>query len=149
MRFALAMLFAASASAHGAETVQVPWRAGNAESFRLGAIEEGHEIVKQGSLPVAIYRPAGVGPFPFVVLLHGCGGLKAEAMWSRWVQPWADLFARHGVGTAATYVFRTGRCSGCGSATTRRPTPMHGSRSSNSWPRTGSPTAPRAVEVPA
>ena len=42
-----------------------------------------------------MYRPAGAGPFPFVVLLHGCGGLTHEASWSQWVRPWADLFRAH------------------------------------------------------
>jgi poly(3-hydroxybutyrate) depolymerase len=73
-------------------TAQVPWRPGNAESFQAGATH--------GSLPVTVYRPAGEGLFPFVVLLHGCGGLKNEATWSRWVQPWAELF--RGRGTRST-----------------------------------------------
>ena len=67
------------------ETVQVPWRAGNATAFQTGAAEERHATAPQGSLPVTIYRPAGDGPFPFIVLLHGCGGLKHDAMWNLWV----------------------------------------------------------------
>src|SRR5207244_10029187 len=54
----------------------------------------------EGALPVRLYRPAGAGPFPFVVLLHGCGGLHYEAMWRSWVEPWAELFREHGIGTA-------------------------------------------------
>jgi poly(3-hydroxybutyrate) depolymerase len=82
------------------ETVQVPWRAGNAAAFQTGAPEEHRSTAAQGSLPVTIYRPTGDGPFPFVVLLHGCGGLKYEAMWSLWVTPWMELFRERGVATA-------------------------------------------------
>jgi dienelactone hydrolase len=38
-----------------------------------------------------VYRPSGAGPFPAVVLLHGCGGVtgayagSAERMWARWL----------------------------------------------------------------
>ncbi|HUP94142.1 MAG TPA: dienelactone hydrolase family protein [Burkholderiales bacterium] len=94
-----------SALAATGEAVPVPWRSGNAESFQAGMAEEGHARVAQGSLPVTIYRPAGSGQFPFVVLLHGCGGLKHEAMWSRWVEPWAELFGEHGIGTAVVDSF--------------------------------------------
>jgi dienelactone hydrolase len=40
-----------------------------------------------------------------VVLLHGCGGLTADAIWTRWVQPWTDVFREHGVGTAVVDSF--------------------------------------------
>ena len=59
----------------------------------------------RGALPVRIYRPAAEAPIPFVVLLHGCGGLKYESMWSRWVEPWVDLLAAHGIGTAVVDSF--------------------------------------------
>src|SRR5262245_43666128 len=87
------------------ETAQVPWRAGNAEAFQVGAREEHGMRAATGSLPVTIYRPEGAGPFPFVVLLHGCGGLKAEAMWTLWVEPWAKLFLEHGIGAAVVDSF--------------------------------------------
>jgi dienelactone hydrolase len=87
------------------QTVQVPWRAGNAAAFQTGAVEEHRATAAQGSLPVTIYRPAGDGPFPFVVLLHGCGGLKYEAMWSLWVTPWMELFRERGVATAVADSF--------------------------------------------
>jgi dienelactone hydrolase len=86
-------------------TVQVPWRPGNVESFQAGAAEERGARATQGSLPVTIYRPDGEGSVPFVVLLHGCGGLKHDAMWRLWVQPWADLFREHGIGTAVADSF--------------------------------------------
>jgi dienelactone hydrolase len=94
-----------SAFALAAETVQVPWRAGNAENFQTGAVEERRVKSAHGSLPVTIYQPVGPGRLPYVVLMHGCGGLKHEANWTRWVQPWADLFAERGIGTAVVDSF--------------------------------------------
>jgi dienelactone hydrolase len=85
--------------------VSVPWRAGNVESFQMGAVEEHRAKSAQGLLPVTLYRPQGAGPSPFVVLMHGCGGLTREATWTAWVQPWVDLFLEHGVGTAVVDSF--------------------------------------------
>ena len=67
--------------------------------------EEKGARAPQGALPVRIYHPAGTGPFPFVVLLHGCGGLHHEAMWRSWVEPWTELFRGHGIGTAVVDSF--------------------------------------------
>ncbi|HEY1266369.1 MAG TPA: dienelactone hydrolase family protein [Candidatus Binatia bacterium] len=78
-------------------------------SFQSGTPEEKRARAKEGSLPVTLYRPAGEGHFPFVVLLHGCGGLTAAAMWTKWVQPWADLFIQHGIGVAAVDSFANRR----------------------------------------
>jgi len=86
-------------------SVSVPWRAGNTELFQVGMPEEKDARAAQGALPVRVYRPAGAGPFPFVVLLHGCGGLHHEAMWRSWVEPWAELFREHGIGTAVVDSF--------------------------------------------
>jgi dienelactone hydrolase len=85
--------------------VQVPWRPGNADAFQAGATEERRARAVHGLLPVTIYRPEGAGPFPFVVLLHGCGGLHREAMWTAWVEPWAELLRAHGIGTAVVDSF--------------------------------------------
>jgi hypothetical protein len=90
----------ASTSTPIGEAILVPWRAGNAAAFQSGAAEEHGRKAPRGNLPVRIYRPDGAGPFPFIVLLHGCGGLHREAMWSAWVEPWADVFRTRGVGTA-------------------------------------------------
>jgi dienelactone hydrolase len=90
----------ASTSTPIRQAILVPWRAGNAAAFQSGAAEERGRKAANGSLPVRIYRPEGAGPFPFIVLLHGCGGLHREAMWSAWIEPWADEFRAHGVGTA-------------------------------------------------
>jgi dienelactone hydrolase len=36
-------------------------------------------------LSAVLVRPAGAGPFPAVVQLHGCGGVEAESYrWARW-----------------------------------------------------------------
>jgi dienelactone hydrolase len=94
-----------SSAAAAQTTVEIPWRPGNAERFQAGTAEERQVRAAQGTLPVTIFRPSGDGDVPFVVLLHGCGGLKHEAMWSRWVQPWADLFRDHRVGTAVVDSF--------------------------------------------
>jgi dienelactone hydrolase len=89
----------------GGSRVSVLWRPGNAQGFQIGAAEERRATSAQGRLPVTIYRPEGAGPFPFVVLMHGCGGLRHEAAWTAWVQPWADLFRKHGIGTAVVDSF--------------------------------------------
>src|SRR5882724_2865248 len=83
----------------------VTWRAGNSSLFQEGSREENGARATQGVLPVRIYRPGGAGPFPYVVLLHGCGGLHHEAMWREWVEPWTELFRKHGGGTAVADSF--------------------------------------------
>ena len=107
-RFVLASVLGAAflaACASTGQTVRVPWRAGNAERFQMGAVEERRAQAAHGVLPVTLYRPASAGPFPVVVLLHGCGGLTHEAMWTQWVRPWVDLFRTHGIGTAVVDSF--------------------------------------------
>lgn len=55
-------------------------------------------------------RPPGTGPFPAVVLLHGCGGFHSSMM------AWADRLSRYGYATLAVDSFgRRGideQCSG-------------------------------------
>lgn len=94
-----------TAASSGGDAVLVPWQPGNADAFQAGAAEERGARAAQGFLPVTMYRPEGAGPFPFVVLLHGCGGLYHEAMWTTWVMPWAELFRTHGIGTAVVDSF--------------------------------------------
>lgn len=39
------------------------------------------------SVPAMLYRPSGTGPFPAIVLLHGCEGITAaQRAWARWFQ---------------------------------------------------------------
>jgi dienelactone hydrolase len=100
-RLACLLALSLCASARAADApIAVPWQPGNAASFQMGAREEGGARAEHGTLPVTIVRPDGAGPFPFVVLLHGCGGLRAPAMWTQWINPWSELFRRNGVGTA-------------------------------------------------
>src|SRR3989442_13693417 len=36
-------------------------------------------------VPARLYTPSGTGPFPAVVLLHGCHGVSASTrQWARW-----------------------------------------------------------------
>ena len=49
-----------------------------------------------------LYRPAGAGPFPAVVLFHGCGGLRDS------LRQWAELLRDAGVLVVATDSY-TGR----------------------------------------
>jgi dienelactone hydrolase len=102
---AIVALVLIPAGAAAQATVEIPWRPGNTERFQAGAAEERQAQAAQGTLPVTVFRPDGEGDVPFVVLLHGCGGLRHEAMWSRWVQPWAELLRGHGVGTAVVDSF--------------------------------------------
>ncbi len=40
-----------------------------------------------GPIPATVVRPAGSGPFPAVVALHGCDGISRDATeWARWLQ---------------------------------------------------------------
>ncbi|MGZ5224942.1 MAG: dienelactone hydrolase family protein [Burkholderiales bacterium] len=97
--------YCSHAATNTALSVQVPWRPGYARAFQTGAPEEDRARAAEGTLPVSIFQPPGAGPFPFVVLLHGCGGLHNQAMWTHWVEPWTELFNAHGVGTAVVDSF--------------------------------------------
>jgi len=48
------------------------------------------------SVPAVVYRPEGAGPFPAVVLLHGCGGLQ------QWNLDWGAWLADRGYVTILT-----------------------------------------------
>jgi dienelactone hydrolase len=102
---ALFVTHCSHAATNASLSVQVPWRPGYVQAFQIGAPEEGRARAAEGVLPVSIYQPPGAGPFPFVVLLHGCGGVRNKAMWTHWIEPWAELFNAHGVGTAVVDSF--------------------------------------------
>ncbi|HZQ74111.1 MAG TPA: dienelactone hydrolase family protein [Burkholderiales bacterium] len=52
--------------------------------------EEAKELSVFSPLAMAIYKPTGAGPFPAVVIVHSCGGLRAE------IQDWARLALERG-----------------------------------------------------
>ena len=87
MRLALAALAAllVAASAHAQEVVQFPTPA---RTNPVAAIEG------------KVYRPAGAGPFPAVVLMHGCGGPSAN------VPVWWQFFAANGIAALEVIGFR-------------------------------------------
>jgi dienelactone hydrolase len=74
-------------SAHSAETVRV-------SSLDQALTPDGNPT----SLIGVLYKPEGAGPFPAIVLLHGCGGLispktgepDTRSVW------WAEYFRQHG-----------------------------------------------------
>lgn len=99
----LLCLLALTGCGPASQTEAIPWLPGNACAFRpTGARTTSAEVA--GSLPVTVVRPDGSGPFPFVVLLHGCDGIRRQG-WARWAQPWAELFRAHGIGAAVVDSF--------------------------------------------
>lgn len=47
-----------------------------------------------GVIPMVVYRPAGKGPFPAVVLLHHCGGIRGTTVeWRRRLVDWGYVVA--------------------------------------------------------
>ena len=52
--------------------------------------EEAGELSASSPLAMAIYRPPGAGPFPALVIVHSCGGLRQE------IQDWAKLALERG-----------------------------------------------------
>lgn len=81
---AAALLLMAGATAARAETLSVPLE------------YQGRTIALAGSFE----RPDGAGPFPAVMLLHGCGGNNAYALGRS--ETWAGLLHREGY---ATFIF--------------------------------------------
>jgi len=85
------------------ERVSIPWQPGNMARFWARSPDGRWRRVEHGALPATIVlpnRPNRQNAVPFVILLHGCGGLGQPAMWWGWVKPWATLLSAHGIGTA-------------------------------------------------
>jgi dienelactone hydrolase len=79
--------FTAALGAPAAEPpmqVRFPWQPGLTRQFDANAAE--------GELVAWLFR-AGDAPTPFVIFLHGCGGLHLAN-----VAHWAEFFRKHGVG---------------------------------------------------
>jgi len=72
----------------------------------LTSIADGQE--GEPTLPAYLARPPGHGPFPAVVVLHGCGGFGSVPV------SWADRLARWGyVALAPDSLTPHGRTTGC------------------------------------
>ncbi len=56
--------------------------AGRGDAVRFANVTPGAPV----SIDATLVRPAGPGPFPAVVQLHGCGGVEAQSFrWARWL----------------------------------------------------------------
>ena len=77
MRRALAiLLLVLAAGVAQAETVRLP-------SVAVGSVAAGPELTAE------LYRPAGAGPFPAIVLAHPCNGVSQHtATWGRLLASW-------------------------------------------------------------
>src|SRR5437870_700055 len=86
------------------------------------------EHPRPAALTGDLYRPAGAGPFPAVILLHGCSGVGPHTVaWAQWLQAEGyaalvlDSFAGRGLrrlcGDSSPL---TGRARGRGRRTDRR-----------------------------
>jgi dienelactone hydrolase len=70
----------------------------------------------QAPLPVYLARPTGAGPFPAVIVLHGCGGLNSVAV------TWADRLASWGyVALAIDSLTPHHRTNVCGTGSQEQP----------------------------
>jgi dienelactone hydrolase len=126
MRIFLIAFLSFCGSANAAETVAIPWNgelshnsnhhwsskdklyadSGFSKFFQNGTPEEAHVVKKYGQLRAEILPPANVtGSPPFVVLLHGCGGL--DALTQKWLHHVADMLNTEGIGVLILDSFST------------------------------------------
>ena len=71
--------------AQAQQDVRIPWKPDRLKEFNDGS--------SNGELIGKLFRPAGDGPAPFVVFLHGCAGLNVP-----WQGHWAKFFNERGIG---------------------------------------------------
>lgn len=85
-RALLALIACIASSAHGADPqdVRFPWKGVRVQQFS--------DESPGGELTGKLFRPAQASA-PFVIFMHGCGGLKLDN-----VDHWADFFVKRGVG---------------------------------------------------
>lgn len=79
-------------------------RAGHSRNFQNGATQEAFRTFRDGELIAWLWKPKGDGPFPFVVFLHGCGGI---AMTSTWAGRMAEQLNAAGIGFLSLDSFTT------------------------------------------
>lgn len=94
---ALALLACAPAGQGAEEEIAAPSRPAPPQG-------DGGIRAEVGGLPVTVLLPPGGGPFPMVLLLHGCTGLRPNT-WARWVRPWAAALHAEGIGVAVVDSF--------------------------------------------
>jgi poly(3-hydroxybutyrate) depolymerase len=78
------------------EEVRMRWHGGWLSEFTDGQ--------RDGELRGKLFRPTGTKPAPFVVFLHGCGGLNLKTQ-----SHWATFFTQRGVGFLMVDSFATRR----------------------------------------
>jgi dienelactone hydrolase len=127
-----ALLLLDTAGGMAGEKVQIKWN-GNyphnnertfSESYRLGWSknfmngfpEENGVVQRDGFLAAEVFKPKGFGPFRFVVLMHGCGGMDSVA--TQWVKTYSQFLGHEGVGSIAVDSFTSRKVRDvCGKAT--------------------------------
>ena len=82
------------AAAGEPQDLRIPWQPGRMQQFS--------DTSPEGELVLKVFRPDSTLPAPFVVFMHGCGGLKVDD-----VKHWADFFLERGVGVAMVDSFST------------------------------------------
>jgi dienelactone hydrolase len=70
-----------------------------------GFPEENGAVQRDGFVPAELFKPKGSGPFPFVVLMHGCAGM--DSVEARWVETYSEFVGREGVCAIALDSFTT------------------------------------------
>jgi dienelactone hydrolase len=83
--FAFSLAVAVSAPAYAHRDVKIPWKPDRVQDFS--------DNNSSGELNGKLFRPAGDAPTPFVVFLHGCGGLDLHLQGH-----WAKFFNERGIG---------------------------------------------------
>lgn len=84
---------------------------GNAQAREIVKFEASHPgSDRQVMLRAELYRPDGQGPFPAVVLMHGCGGWQPAVRYT--MSTYAEYLTRHGFAVLNLDSFGPRRLSG-------------------------------------
>jgi dienelactone hydrolase len=98
--------YAHNSNHHWSATDKLYADSGYSRYFKNGTPEEFGVVEKSGELKAEAIRPKNAtGPIPFVIMLHGCGGL--DTVTREWAQRSADLFNAEGIGVLVLDSFTT------------------------------------------